>query len=61
VKGTGPKSPEDKIVLMLPKLLKIIKKCLPLIRSKYAAKELTHISLQIIDELKLIQAHSKTK
>ena len=54
-------SPEQKIVAMTPKLLKTIKKILPQIRSKYAARELINIAVQISNELKLIKSPAKTK
>jgi len=55
------KSSEEKIILMQPKLLKIIKKSLPQIRSKYVARELTEIAIMIANELKLVKGMEKTK
>jgi hypothetical protein len=55
------KTPSEKIVLMTPKLLKIIKKSLPQIRSPYVAKELMSISIKIANELKQIRDIEGTK
>jgi len=46
------KTPEEKILLMMPKLLKTIKKTLPQVRSRYAAMELKNIAVMIATELK---------
>ena len=55
------KSPEEKIVLLQPNLLKIIKKTLPQIRSRYVAKELKDIAIKISIELKQIKGLEETK
>lgn len=49
------KTPQEKVVLMQPKLLKTIKKALPQIRSPYVAKELMQIAVMIANELKQIK------
>ena len=49
------KTPQEKIVLMTPKMLKIIKKALPQIRSPYVAKELMAIAVKMAEELKHIK------
>jgi len=55
------KSPEEKIVLMTPALLKAIKKALPQIRSPYVAKDLMRIALKVAKEIKLVKGLEKTK
>jgi hypothetical protein len=55
------KTPEERIVLMQPKLLKTIKKVLPQIRSPYAAKELMQVAIMISKELKQIKNPEITK
>ena len=49
-------TPEEKIIFLQPKLLKIIKKTLPQIRSKYVAKELMDIALKIANEIKSVKS-----
>jgi hypothetical protein len=55
------KTPEEKVVLMMPKLLKTIKKTMPEIRNKYVAKELMSIAVQLANELKQIKNQELTK
>ena len=55
------KSPEEKILLMQPKLLKTIKKVLPMIRSPHAAKELQAIAIMVATELKQTKIKEHTK
>lgn len=54
-------SHEDKIIMMMPLMLKAIKKALPQIRSPYTAKELMNITVKIANELKLIKTPDLTK
>jgi len=55
------KTPEERIILRLPKLIKVIKKTLPNIRNKYVAKELEYNTLQILNELKLIKRNTNNE
>jgi len=54
-------TPQEKILFLTPKLLKAIKKALPQIRSKYVAKELMEVTVQIANELKQVKGDKKTK
>jgi len=53
------KTPQEKIVLLTPKLLKVIKKALPQIRSRYVAIELKDIAVKLAIEIKQIEQQSK--
>jgi hypothetical protein len=48
------KTPEEKIILMMPTLLKTIQKTLPMVNNRYLAKELKMIATKIAIEVKQI-------
>ena len=49
------KTPEERVILRLPQLFKVIKKTLPTIRNKYIAKELEYNTLKLLEDYKLIK------